>query len=69
MILAAMKRWKEAEEWFDICVGHPAMVGSALQMEALKKLVCVQLIWRGKVGFWFFVFGSFVSFLIIILTT
>jgi len=48
MILAAMKRWKEAEEWFEICVSAPALTPSAVQMEALKKLVCVQLIWKGK---------------------
>jgi COP9 signalosome complex subunit 3 len=49
MILAALKRWKDAEEWFEICASAPAQVPSAVQMEAVKKLVIVQLIWRGKV--------------------
>jgi COP9 signalosome complex subunit 3 len=55
MILAALKRWKEAEEWFEICASAPAQVPSAIQMEALKKLTIVQLIWRGGVRAFLFV--------------
>jgi COP9 signalosome complex subunit 3 len=47
--LAALKRWSEAEEFFEICVSSPGQVPAAIQMEALKKLVIVQLISRGKV--------------------
>ncbi|KIL59923.1 hypothetical protein M378DRAFT_131069 [Amanita muscaria Koide BX008] len=46
--LAALERWEEAEDFFQICVGSPAMVPSAIQLEALKKLWLVQLIYRGK---------------------
>jgi COP9 signalosome complex subunit 3 len=49
MILTCLKRWKEAEDWFEICVNAPAHQPAALQMEALKKLICVQLISKGKV--------------------
>jgi COP9 signalosome complex subunit 3 len=49
MILTSLKRWKEAEDWFETCVNAPAHQPSALQMEALKKLICVQLISKGKV--------------------
>ena len=47
--LAALKRWSEAEEFFGICVSSPGQVPAAVQLEALKKLVLVQLISRGKV--------------------
>ncbi|KAF8964828.1 hypothetical protein BDZ97DRAFT_1918779 [Flammula alnicola] len=47
--LAALKRWKEAEEYFEICVTSPGTYPAALQMEALKKLRLVQLISAGKV--------------------
>jgi COP9 signalosome complex subunit 3 len=47
--LAALKRWKEAEEFFEICVTSPGNYPAALQMEALKKLRLVQLISTGKV--------------------
>lgn len=49
--LAALKRWKEAEEYFEICATSPGLVPAALQMEALKKLRLVQLISTGKVRF------------------
>lgn len=48
--LAALKKWKEAEEYFEICVTSPGSVAAALQMEALKKLRLVQLVSMGKVG-------------------
>ncbi|KAJ3501381.1 hypothetical protein NLJ89_g9362 [Agrocybe chaxingu] len=48
--LAALKRWKEAEEYFEICVTSPGNYPAALQMEALKKLRLVQLISTGKVS-------------------
>jgi hypothetical protein len=47
--LAALKRWAEAEEYFEICVTSPGTYPAALQMEALKKLRLVQLISTGKV--------------------
>ncbi|KAF8327087.1 hypothetical protein F5887DRAFT_899097 [Amanita rubescens] len=46
--LAALRRWDEAEDFFEICIGSPAVVPSAIQLEALKKLKLVQLIARGK---------------------
>ena len=36
--LAALKRWSEAEEFFEICVSSPGQVPAAVQLEALKKL-------------------------------
>ncbi|KAF9479877.1 hypothetical protein BDN70DRAFT_878305 [Pholiota conissans] len=47
--LAALKKWKDAEEHFEICVTSPGTYPAALQMEALKKLRLVQLIARGTV--------------------
>jgi len=49
IVLAALKKWKEAEEYFEICVTSPGSYPAALQMEALKKLKLVQLISSGKV--------------------
>jgi len=49
MALAALKNWQGAEELFEICASSPGSTPSAIQMEALKKLVLVQLIYRGKV--------------------
>jgi COP9 signalosome complex subunit 3 len=48
--LAALKLWAEAEEFFEICVSSPGQAPAAIQMEALKKLVLVQLISRGTVS-------------------
>ncbi|KAF4581663.1 hypothetical protein EYR40_002674 [Pleurotus pulmonarius] len=48
MIFAALKQWEQAEEYFEICVTSPGHVPAALQLEALKKLVLVQLISKGK---------------------
>ncbi|KAJ2932245.1 hypothetical protein H1R20_g4880, partial [Candolleomyces eurysporus] len=49
VILAMLKKWSEAEEFFEICATAPGSVPAALQMEALKKLRLVQLISKGKV--------------------
>ncbi|KAK7063585.1 PCI domain-containing protein [Favolaschia claudopus] len=50
VVLALLKRWPEAEEYFEICVTAPGAVPAALQFEALKKLRLVQLISRGEVS-------------------
>ncbi|KAI8996251.1 hypothetical protein BD414DRAFT_477249 [Trametes punicea] len=47
--LGALKRWREAEEFFEICVTAPAQVPAAIQLEAYKKLVLVQLIQYGEI--------------------
>ena len=47
--LGALKRWKEAEEFLEICASSPAQVPAAIQLEASKKLVLIQLILYGKV--------------------
>lgn len=47
--LGALKRWKDAEEFFEICASSPAQIPAAIQMEASKKLVLIQLILYGKV--------------------
>ncbi|KAF7347207.1 PCI domain-containing protein [Mycena venus] len=49
IVLAVLKKWAEAEEYFEICVTAPGAVPAALQLEALKKLRLVQLISRGEV--------------------
>ena len=48
--LAALKRWKEAEDFFEICVTAPGTVPAAIQLEAYKKLALVQLFLYGKVN-------------------
>ena len=48
--LGALKRWREAEEFFEIVVTAPAQVPAAVQYEALKKFALVQLILYGKVS-------------------
>ncbi|KAG2003486.1 hypothetical protein CC2G_004086 [Coprinopsis cinerea AmutBmut pab1-1] len=50
IIFAMLKRWKEAEEFFQIVVTAPSTYPSSLQMEALKKMSIGQLIWKGKVS-------------------
>ncbi|KAI0772311.1 hypothetical protein BD413DRAFT_544080 [Trametes elegans] len=45
--LGALKRWRESEEFFETCVSAPAQVPAAIQLEAYKKLVLVQLIQYG----------------------
>ena len=51
VIWGVLKRWDEAEEFFEsvVCAPGQGVVGSALQLEALKKWVLVQLISKGKV--------------------
>ena len=49
--MAMLKKWSEAEEFFEITATAPGSVPAAIQMEALKKLRLVQLISKGKVGF------------------
>ncbi|TBU54939.1 hypothetical protein BD310DRAFT_826881 [Dichomitus squalens] len=46
--LGSLKRWQQAEEFFEICVSAPAQVPAAIQLEAFKKLVLVQLIQYGE---------------------
>lgn len=46
---AALKRWADAREFFEICACSPGSAAAAIQLEALKKLVIVQLIHEGKV--------------------
>ncbi|KAH7882842.1 hypothetical protein F5I97DRAFT_1900062 [Phlebopus sp. FC_14] len=48
MVYAALKQWAEAEELFEICACSPGPAAAGIQMEALKKLILVQLIHRGK---------------------
>ncbi|KAF8838396.1 hypothetical protein BDN67DRAFT_971595 [Paxillus ammoniavirescens] len=48
MAYAALKRWSEAQEFFEICACSPGSAAAAIQMEALKKLILVQLIHEGK---------------------
>ncbi|KAL0958361.1 hypothetical protein HGRIS_000503 [Hohenbuehelia grisea] len=48
VILAALKKWDAAEDYFETCVSSPAQVPAALQLEALKKLSIIQLISKGK---------------------
>ncbi|EJT99237.1 hypothetical protein DACRYDRAFT_69644 [Dacryopinax primogenitus] len=44
----ALKRWKEAADFFEIAVSSPATVASAIQIEAYKKYSLIQLILYGK---------------------
>ncbi|KAG8216616.1 hypothetical protein J3R82DRAFT_6804, partial [Butyriboletus roseoflavus] len=48
IVYAALKRWAEAQEFFEICACSSGSAAAAIQMEALKKLVLVQLIHEGK---------------------
>ncbi|CAK5265621.1 unnamed protein product [Mycena citricolor] len=50
IILALLKQWAAAEEFFEICVTAPGAVPAAIQLEALKKMRLVQLIHRGGVS-------------------
>ena len=54
---AALKRWDEAQDFFEICVSSPGTVPAALQLEALKKLKLVQLISTGAVRLILFPFS------------
>jgi len=46
--LGALKRYREAVDFFEITVSSPAAVASAIQVEAYKKLSLIQLILYGK---------------------
>ncbi|KAH7907115.1 hypothetical protein BJ138DRAFT_1160881 [Hygrophoropsis aurantiaca] len=48
LAFAALKRWSEAEEMFEICAASPGQAPAAIQLEALKKMILVQLIHHGK---------------------
>jgi hypothetical protein len=53
VLLAMLKKWRMAEEYFEICATAPTQnqnCASALQMEAFKKLILIKLIAYGKVG-------------------
>ncbi|KAF9240427.1 hypothetical protein BU15DRAFT_45833 [Melanogaster broomeanus] len=50
MVYTALKRWSEAQEFFEICTCSPGPAAAGIQLEALKKLVLVQLIHEGKVA-------------------
>ncbi|CAE6462328.1 unnamed protein product [Rhizoctonia solani] len=47
-VYAALKRFKEAEDFFETTVTAPATVASAIQLEAYKKLGLIQLILYGE---------------------
>ncbi|CAE6371019.1 unnamed protein product [Rhizoctonia solani] len=47
-IYGALKRFKEAEDFFETTVTAPATVASAIQLEAYKKLGLIQLILYGE---------------------
>ncbi|KAG9079910.1 hypothetical protein FRC06_007331 [Ceratobasidium sp. 370] len=47
-IYAGLKRFKEAEDFFELTVTAPATVASAIQIEAYKKLTLIQLILYGE---------------------
>jgi COP9 signalosome complex subunit 3 len=55
--VGALRRWDEAEDFFEICIGSPAQL--YVRLEALKKLKLVQLIAREKVRFPSFIVGRF----------
>ncbi|KAG9122317.1 hypothetical protein FRC07_001368 [Ceratobasidium sp. 392] len=48
-VYAALKRFKDAEDFFELTVTAPATVASAVQIEAYKKLTLIQLILYGEV--------------------
>lgn len=47
-VYAALKRFKEAEDFFETTVTAPATIASAIQVEAYKKLMLIQLILYGE---------------------
>lgn len=49
MAYAALGRWADAIEYFEICACAPGVVAAHIQLEALKKMAIVQLISEGKV--------------------
>lgn len=46
----ALKRWEKAIEFFETVIAAPAMMTSAIMVEAYRKLVLVSLIHKGEVG-------------------
>ncbi|KAF8607339.1 hypothetical protein BDV93DRAFT_468076 [Ceratobasidium sp. AG-I] len=48
-VFAALKRFKDAEDFFELTVTAPATAASAIQIEAYKKLTLIQLILYGEV--------------------
>jgi len=46
----AMKQWEKAIEFFETVIASPAMMTSAIMVEAYRKLVLVSLIHKGEVG-------------------
>jgi len=46
----AMKQWEKAIEFFETVIAAPAMMTSAIMVEAYRKLVLVSLIHKGEVG-------------------
>ncbi|KAN0085883.1 hypothetical protein V8E55_007017 [Tylopilus felleus] len=48
IVYTALKRWLEAQEFFEICACSPGSAAAAIQMEALRKFIIVQLIHEGE---------------------
>ncbi|KAF9517991.1 hypothetical protein BS47DRAFT_1375491 [Hydnum rufescens UP504] len=48
VIFGALKRYEEAEDFLETAVSSPAHSPSAIQLEAYKKLILIQLIRHGK---------------------
>lgn len=49
MVFIALKQFEKALEYFDIVISAPALVGSAIMVEAYKKFVVISLILKGEV--------------------
>lgn len=47
---AALKQWERATEFFEIVLSAPAMMPSAIMVEAYKKFILVNLIHKGEPG-------------------
>lgn len=47
---AALKEWEKATEFFEIVLSAPAMMPSAIMVEAYKKFILVSLIHKGEPG-------------------
>jgi COP9 signalosome complex subunit 3 len=46
----ALKQWEKAIEFFETVIAAPAVMTSAIMVEAYRKLILVSLIHRGEVG-------------------
>jgi COP9 signalosome complex subunit 3 len=46
----ALKQWEKAIEFFETVISAPAMMTSAIMVEAYRKLVLVSLIYKGEIG-------------------